>query len=311
MDWSALPPLSMIRAFEAAARTGGFSAAGRELNVTHAAVAQQVRALEARLGLRLMRREGRGVVLTPEGQRLAQGLGRGLETMRHALGEAARDAAGRPVRLTLTPKFSAYWLMPRLARFRAAHPDIELLVSPTPELVDLATGAFDLAIRFGQGGWPVAEAELLVPSAHVVVATPALLERHPVHEPADLLDIPWVQETETDEWFTWLTAHGVTPRPKHDVLHLPGYMALAAMRSGEGAGLTARNFVQAEIEAGSLVALFDEPGAPETGYWLIQAPHPGGTPRQTLRAVVEWLRAEAAAERAGTGMLDAAPQNGR
>ncbi|MEO1317027.1 MAG: LysR substrate-binding domain-containing protein [Pseudomonadota bacterium] len=307
MDWSALPPLSMLRAFEAAARQGGFSAAGRELNVTHAAVAQQVRALEARLGLRLMTRAGRGLVLTAEGQRLADGLGRGLETMRHTLGEAERDAAGRPVRLTLTPKFSAYWLMPRLARFRAAHPDIELLVSPTPELVDLTTGSFDIAIRFGQGGWPGLEAELLVPSAHVVVATPALLDRHPVGVPEDLLDVPWVQETETDEWFTWLTAHGVAPRAKHDILHLPGYMALAAMRSGEGVGLTARNFVQAEIEAGSLVALFDEPGSPETGYWLIQAPHPGGTPRRTLASVIAWLRAEATAE---AEALDASPQTG-
>ncbi|MEM7500142.1 MAG: LysR substrate-binding domain-containing protein [Pseudomonadota bacterium] len=304
MDWAALPPLTMLRAFEAAARNGGFSAAGRELNVTHAAIAQQVRALEGRLGLRLMRREGRGVALTLEGRRLADGLGRGLETMRHALGEAARDAVSRPVRLSLTPKFSAYWLMPRLGRFRAQHPDIELLVSPTPELVDLSTGAFDLAIRFGQGGWPGLSPELLVPSAHVVVATPGLLARHRVDAPADLLDMPWVQETETDEWFTWLTAHGVTPRPKRDILHLPGYMALAAMRSGEGVGLTARNFVQDEIDAGSLVALFDEPGKPETGYWLLQAPHPGGTPRRTLHAVVEWLRAEAAEA------LDAAPQNG-
>ncbi|MEM7499427.1 MAG: LysR substrate-binding domain-containing protein [Pseudomonadota bacterium] len=293
MDWSALPPLTMLRAFEAAARTGGFSAAGRELNVTHAAIAQQVRGLEARLDVTLMRRDGRRLILTDEGRRLAEGLGRGLDIMRLAIEETGRAAAERPVRLTLTPKFSAYWLMPRLGSFRAAHPDIELLVSPTPEIVDMSDGRFDLAIRFGDGTWPEVESELLVASAHAVVATRELLERYPVETPNDLLRMPWVQENETQEWYTWLRAHDVAPGSKHDILHLPGYMALEAIRSGEGVGLTARIFVQEDIASGRLVSLFDDPDAPGTGYWLIRAASASEHPRPTVRAVVDWLRSEA------------------
>jgi LysR family glycine cleavage system transcriptional activator len=295
MDWSRMPPLSMLRAFEAAARTGGFTAAGRELNVTHAAVAQQVRGLEARLGVTLMRREGRGLALTVEGRRLAEGLGEGLGIMRRAVAEVAGQDDG-PVRVTLTPSFSAHWLMPRVARFREAHPEVELLFSPSAEVVDLARGEFDLGIRFGAGGWPGLEDRLLVSSALVVVAAPSLLARHRVAEPADLARLPWVQETGTDEWRSWLGAHGVEVGDKRDVLHLPGFHALAALREGQGVGLTARVFVEEDVAAGRLVALFeDEPGRARTGYHLVRR---RGAMRPSVAAFVRWLVREAGAEAA-------------
>jgi LysR family glycine cleavage system transcriptional activator len=177
MDWSEIPPLSMLRAFEAAARGGGFSAAGRELNVTHAAVAQQVRGLERRLGVALMRREGRGLSLTPEGRRLAEGLGAGFETMRGALEALAAEAADRPVRATLTPSFASNWLMPRLGGFRARHPEVELLLNPSSEVVDLRRGDYDVGVRFGKGVWPGLETEKLASTSIALVATPALLAR--------------------------------------------------------------------------------------------------------------------------------------
>jgi LysR family glycine cleavage system transcriptional activator len=287
-----MPPLSMLRAFEAAARTGGFTAAGRELNVTHAAVAQHVRGLEARLGIALMRREGRGLVLTVEGRRLAEGLGDGLETMRRAVAEVAGADDG-PVRVTLTPSFSAHWLMPRVAAFREAHPEVELLFSPSAEVVDLARGEFDLAVRFGAGGWPGLEETLLLTSALVVVASPGLLARHPVAEPADLARLPWVQETGTDEWRSWLAAHGVEVGDKRDVLHLPGFHALAALREGQGVGLTARMFVEQDLAEGRLVALFeDEPARKRTGYFLVRR---RGAMRPSVAAFARWLGREAEA----------------
>ncbi|MGF1552428.1 MAG: LysR substrate-binding domain-containing protein [Paracoccaceae bacterium] len=294
MDRTRLPPLSMLRAFEAAARAGGFTAAGRELNVTHAAVAQQVRGLEARLGVALMRREGRGLALTIEGRRLAEGLGEGLDAMRRAVEEIAAAGEAQPVRVTTTPKFSAYWLMPRIARFRVAHPEVELMFSPSAGLVDMTRGEFDLAIRFGIGEWPGAETSLLVPSAHVVVATPGLLDGRGIERPADLLRLPWVQETETQEWHSWLAAKGVSAAGKHDVIHLPGYMALQAIREGQGVGLTARVFVEADLAAGRLVALFDDAAQPAaTGYHLVRRP---GPMRPAVAAFARWLRREAEAE---------------
>ncbi|MEM9782322.1 MAG: LysR substrate-binding domain-containing protein [Pseudomonadota bacterium] len=287
MSLSPLPPLTMLRAFEAAVRLGGFSAAGRELNVTHAAVAQQVRALEARLGIALMHRGGRGMAATPSGERLALGLARGLDAMRRAVETVEAEAAEQPVRVTLTPAFSAHWLLPRVGGFRASHPGIELLLSPSVDVVDLTEGGFDLAIRFGTGQWRDHDVRLLIASAHAVVATPALLARHPVEAPEDLLALPWVQEIGTEEWAVWLAARGVETAGKRDILHLPGFMAVAAMRAGEGVGLTARTFVEQDIAEGRLVALFDQHGPVRTGYHLVRPP---GPLRPAVAAFIGWLQ---------------------
>lgn len=293
MNWSEMPPLSMLRAFEAAARCGGFSAAGRELNVTHAAIAQQVRGLEERLGITLMRREGRGLDLTPEGLRLATRLGGGMETLRSALAELIDETSDRPVRVTLTPCFLASWLMPRLSGFRERFPDIELMLNPSPELVDLKSSEHDLAIRFGTGPWPGLPSEPLVTSPVVVVIAPKLRARRELEGPCDLLHLPWVQETGTDEWRVWLKAHGVVVKEKKDILHLPGALALDAIRRGDGVGMTARIFVEDDLDQGRLVALFDEPNeAVPTAYHLVSRP---GRLRPQVAQVAAWLREEARA----------------
>jgi LysR family glycine cleavage system transcriptional activator len=288
MDWSALPPLSTLRAFEAAARLGGFSAAARELNVTQAAVGQQVRGLEARLGVALMRREGRGLVLTPEGRRLAEGLTAGLETIRGALAAFIAGAAEGPVRVTLTPSFAAAWLTPRLGAFRQAHPGVELMLNPTTEVVDLVRSDYDLAIRYGAGSWPGVDAEPLLASPLVVAATPALLAGRRIERPADLLALPWVQEPDDDEWSVWLARHGVDARGKRDILHLPAPFAIQAIRDGQGAGMATRVYVGEDLKAGRLVALFD-PGdaAAPAAYHLVRR---RGALRPGADAFSRWLR---------------------
>lgn len=296
ISWNALPPLTMLRAFEAAARTGGFTAAGRELNVTHAAVAQQVRGLEERLGTRLMRREGRGLALTPDGRRLSERLSTSFEMVRAAVAEIEANAADRPVRVTLTTSFSSFWLMPRIGAFRERNPDVQLLFSPASEVVDLERGDFDLAIRFGSGDWLGLEAEPLVISSHVVVATPGLLERHPVTTPADLMHLPWVQENGTDEWRVWLASHRVEAGPKRDVHHMPGYMALGVLREGQGVGLVARVSVAPDLAEGRLVALFETGDDGRTGYHLVRRP---GAMRPSVATFVSWLRQEAGTEASG------------
>lgn len=291
MQWSDLPPLSMIRAFEAAARLRGFSAAGRELNVTQAAIGQQVRGLERRLGVALMRRQGRGVTLTVEGRRLADGLGEGLAAIRTALGEVIDLAADRPVRVTMTTHFAASWLSPRLGAFRARHPGVELLLNPTGDLIDLARSDFDLAIRYGVGPWPGLAAERLMVSPKVVVAAPSLVAGRRIDHAADLLSLPWVQELGVDEWRVWLAQHDVDPGAKRDIYHMPGHMAFEALRSGQGVGLTARMLVEEDLSAGRLIALFeDPPGETAAGYVLLSRP---GPMRADLAAFVNWLRAEA------------------
>jgi len=295
MDWSGLPPLTMLRAFEAAARHGGFSAAGRELNVTHAAVGQQVRALEERLGVVLMRREGRGLALTPEGERLAATLREALDLIHEGVGALLAAAAHRPVQVTTTIRFASSWLASRLGAFRAEHPEIELMLNPSIQVVDLARSEFDLAIRWGAGSWEGLVAEPLLVSPMIVVGTPALLGTDPIDTPADLLRFPWVQEIGVEEWRVWLAERGVAMGAKRDIHHLPGHMAVEAMRAGEGIGFTARSLVEADLGAGRLVALFDTSDSANVGYHLVRRP---GRMRPSAAAFADWLRREAQTDRA-------------
>lgn len=290
MDWTRLPPLSALRAFEAAARHESFSAAGREMNVTHAAIAQQVRKLEADLGVQLLRREGRGLRLTAPGATLAEGLGAGFSRIRDAVAEIAAAAGDRPLRVTMTPNFAVSWMLPRIGAFRAENPDIELMLNPTAQMVDLTAEDYDLAIRYGRGNWPGLDVEPLVSSNFVVVAAPELLVDRPVVSPADLLRLPWLTEFGTDEMSSWLRSHGVEVSPdKHDVTHMPGYMLAPALRAGQGAACTSRVFVEEDIAAGGLVVLFEDEDD-STGYHIVRRP---GPMRPAVKRLVQWLRREA------------------
>lgn len=297
MDHSGLPTLSTLRAFEAAARHASFSAAGRELNVTHAAISQQVRRLEAELGLPLIRRAGRGLALTPGGAELGRRLSEGLGVMRAAVAAAMQGEAQRPLQVTMTPIFAVSWMMPRIGQFRVEHPGIELMLNPTPWMVDIDLTGYDLAIRYGSGDWPGLECEPFVPTNFVVVATPDLVAGRRIREPADLRDLPWVQEFGTDELALWLRRRGVTVEGKTDVAHLPGYMLQAALRRGDGVGCTTRVFVEEDIAAGTLVVLFEDAGDMGTGYHLVR---PRGEIRPPLAKLIAWLKREAAAT-AGNG----------
>ncbi len=284
-----MPPLSALRAFEAAARHGSLSAAARELNVTHPAIAQQVKRLEAWFGLSLLVRAGRGVEPTEAGARLVVGLSEGFGAIRRAVETLTED--DRPLNITLTPTFAAYWLMPRLGAFRAAHPDIPLTLDPTSQTVDLRRDGHDIGIRFGKGEWPELEATPLLPSDFVVAAAPALLAGHAIETPADLLGLPWVQEVGTDELRVWMADQGVEDAAPHNVVRAPGNLMLDAIRRGEAIGITGRAWLSHDIAEGALVTLFDREQSPDLGYWIVTAP---GLLRPAAKTFIRWLKSEAA-----------------
>jgi LysR family glycine cleavage system transcriptional activator len=289
MNWSRLPPLAALRALAAFAETGSFSRAAAMLNVTHAAVSQQIRGLEERLGHALVRRDGRGAALTLEGERLGRALERGFSTIAQAIEELTGGDPARPVQATMTPLFAANWLMPRLFDFRRRHPGIELMLNPTVAVVPLAPGGVELAIRFGEGGWPGVEAELLVPVSMVIVAAPELIGDRRIDGVEDLLDLPWFQEFGFDEIGSWLARQGSTlPRPAR-VTHLPGPLVLEAARGGGGVCAVARGYVEADIAAGRLRVLFEEE-RPGWGYYAVTRP---GVQRPALRTFLGWLRRQA------------------
>jgi len=295
MSLPGLPPLSQLRAFEAAARHLSFSAAGREMNVTHVAVSQQVRRLEEYLGTALILRNGRRLELTPDGSWLARHLIDSFDGIRAALAQFGATAEQRPLRVTLTPMFAADWLMPRLAEFRAAHPEIELMLNPSPERTDLRRENYDLAIRYGLGDWPGLEVEPFIPSGFVVVAAPGLVDPERIRDPADLARLPWVLQHGTDEFDVWLAAHGVQVEDKHDVTHLPGYMLLSAVHQGQGIALSSRVLVEADLRTGRLVSLFEEEGygGQHAGYYLVRSP---GPMRTAAKHFIRWLKRAARSE---------------
>lgn len=286
-----LPSLTSLRAFEAAARLGGFSAAARELNVTHAAVAQQVRGLEAVLGVTLLERSGRGLALTPEGERLASALREGFETIAAAVEDVRAGGDGRPLRVTLTPAFASQWLMPRLGRFWARHPDIPLSLHPDRQVVDLARTRMDLAIRFGGGHWPGVEVEMLVPAAYTIVAAPALLGDRTALPPEEMGAMPWIFEEGADEEQAWLRRIGLDPATLQATPMPTEELALSAARAGYGLYVGLSALLGDDLDSGRLRAVH-EAADPRFGYWMVRRPTP---PRPALRQFMRWLRAEARA----------------
>lgn len=286
IDWRSFPSLAALRAFEAAASHGSFSGAARALNVTHAAVAQQVRALEADLGLELMFRDGRGLALTPEGARLAQALGEGFKVMEMVVSDLRAVTPGAPLRITLTPAFAQQWLMPRLGRFWAAHPEIALSLHPDKRVTDLRREGLDLGIRFGKGHWPGVESEFLTAAPYVIVAAPALLEgrRSPSHEEMSGMD--WVVEGDWPEEKAWLESHGFHP-DQMNVTEMPNEeLALSAARQGLGLYVEAAALVETDLAQGTLVkvgSIRDESMA----YYMVTRP---GPKRPELRLFMNWLK---------------------
>jgi LysR family transcriptional regulator, glycine cleavage system transcriptional activator len=288
MNWLSMPSLSALRAFSALAQAGSFTKAGEALNVSHAAISQQVRALEERLGVALIQRDRRGT-LTPEGERLAVALHGAFDSIERAIEEVTGSDAWRPLQVTTTSAFAISWLMPRLSEFRLEHPQVDLSVNPSAEVIDLAPGGFDVAIRFGRGPWRGLDSELLIPTSMVLVAAPALLAGRHITEPRDVLGLPWLQELGTSEMTNWMRDHGIVALRGDSLTHLPGHLVLEAVRNGDGVSLSTRVNVERDIEAGRLSVLFEE-DHPGLGYHIVTRP---GVMRPPLRAFVAWLRRHA------------------
>jgi len=285
IDWLTLPPLSALRAFAVLAETGSVVAAGHRLNVSHAAVSQQLKTLEAHMGLPLVDRSGRTMRMTRDGEQLAEALTTGFGAIARTVEALTGADADRPLQISTTQLFATTWLMPRLLDFQARHPGIDLMVNPSAEICDPEPGGIDLGLRFGDGHWPGLDAEMLVPTDIVITAAPSLVGDCDIREPADLLAFPWLQELGTNESQDWLRKHGVTEGRVKSVTHVPGNLMLDGARAGQGVISTAMSSVEEDVRAGRLRVLFRDKG--ETGYHIVTRP---GILRPPAKAFVNWLR---------------------
>lgn len=251
-----LPPLTTLRAFEAAARLGSFSRAAEEISVTHSAVSHQVRALERSLGTALFKRNGRRVSLTEPGQQLAKRVGAALRDIADAAQLVRRRDRGRVLTITTLPSFAARWLMPRLGRFMEQHPEIDVNLHTSIALVDLERDEVDLAIRFGSGNWPGLEAQKFMDDELFPVASPTFNRGRLPARPAELAKFR-LMRSDDEFWAPWFQAAGVKlPEPQSTVFS-DSAMLLQAAVAGSGIALSRRSIAEDDLRAKRLVRLFD------------------------------------------------------
>ena len=290
-----LPPLSAVRAFEAAARTENFTAAAAELGLTQAAVSYQVKALEERLGAPLFVRERGRARLTPLGQRLLPTLSQAFDSIEAAFAShTAEDQSLLTV--TTTHTFANTGLAWTLGAFQMEHPDLAVRMTTSNDIVDLRSGEADVAIRAGQAGWPGLEAHKLMESDFTPMASPecvAKFERELGRklEPADLPGLPLIGPQ--DEWWTrWFSDAGVpleSHRPRGGIrLDSQANEGHAAM-AGQGFALLTPFLWRGDVAAGRLVQPFDLVSTAGYAYWLAYPPERRMVPK--VKRFREWLLA--------------------
>jgi len=292
MNWFDMPPLAALRAFSAFAESGNVVQAGAALNVSHAAISQQLRALEKYFDTALLDRSGRTMVLTEEGAHLARALSLGFGAIGSAVDDLLRQKRARPLHISTTAAFAAGWLMPRLSAFRASNPDIDLMIDASPTFADLTPGGVDLAIRYGHGDWPGLTCEKLFDAPLAIVAAPDLIGNRRITEPAELLDLPWLEETGRTEATSWLRSQGVTDQISGAFIQVPGNLYLSGVRAGQGVAVTVRAFVEREIAQGDLIEVFADSGA--GGYHIVTR---SGVQAPRVKTLIRWLKQEARAMR--------------
>ena len=285
-----LPPLSSLRAFEAAARLESFSRAADEIHVTHGAVSHQVKALEEFLDATLFRRASRRVVLTDDGRFFAERVRSALNQIGEAAGSLKRRKQPNRLTISVLPSFASRWLMPRIGRFMALHPDLEVQVEATASLSDFARDNVDVAIRFGRGPWPGVHAERFMDDAYLMVCSPKLNRGHLPKRPQDLARFPLLR-TLREEWDQWCKAAGIDlPPPTGGVEFDDAAMMLHQVVEGHGVSLARRSIAEGDIARGTLVQLFDITVPSQNSYYLVWPENI--TPSDKILAFREWLLKE-------------------
>jgi len=303
-----LPPLNALKSFEAAARHESFTRAAEELCVTQGAVSQQVKALEAELGLVLFHRERQRLAITPAGRDYLAVIRDALDRIAAGTERLRRARNTGALTVSTSPDFAAKWLVHRLGRFHDAHPDIDLRIAAAARHVDFARDDVDVAIRHGDGDWLGLNVVRLCEETLFPVCSPRLAAKAArTGGPVGLLKRPLLHLDDQDAWARWHEAAGLRPDPtaRGPVLNSAGMLVDAAV-DGLGVALARTTLAAWDLVHGRLVRPF-EVGLPLTrGYWIVC---PGSTAMSPkIAAFRDWMLAEAAddlrrLQALGTGTL--------
>lgn len=291
-----LPPLSAVRAFEAAARLLSFTRAGEELGMTQAAVSYQIRLLEERIGEPLFHRRPRQVKLTEAGARLAPHIWEAFDRMRLAFDDLARDTGGT-LDINAVPTFAIHWLGAHIGRFQLDNPDLAIRIRPVNEVIDFASDGADVAIRAGKGGWPGLRCHKLLEAAYTPMLSPAVAESiGGVKQPADLMKLP-ILDPDDEWWGHWLGKMSLETdwlKEKRSSRMGAQVMVGAAAIAGAGAALLTPAFYERELATGALIQPFDVLGYSGDAYWLVYPEARRNAPK--IRRFRDWILAECGME---------------
>jgi len=287
-----LPPLSALRAFEAAARHGSFRQAALELAVTPAAVSHQIRGLEAHIGLALFERRTRQVALTDAGARLYPVLRDGFDAFAEVLERLTRRRSRARVAISATLAFTARWLVPRVTAFRALHPHIDLQFHATDDVVDLDAAGVDIAIRYGAGPYPGFSVSPLFADRFAPVFNPMLK----IEAMADLVQRPLIhfqwrrRHPDNPTWSRWFAQAGLPePTEPPQLRFSEESHAIQAAVAGQGVALVSLALVRDELSSGHLVRPF---GPSIAGFRHHLLTREGESGAATM-ATAQWLLSEA------------------
>ncbi len=291
-----LPPLTALRAFEAAARHMSFAEAAEELGVTPAALSFQIKSLEAHLGAPLFHRLNRAVVLTDAGRALVPGTSEGFTALRQGWQAARRVQDTGRLTVTAGPAFTAKWLAPRLFSFAEAHPDIELRFIASLRLLDFIRDEVDVAIRLGVAADPDLFSEVLYEGFVTPMMHPSIAAR--ISEPADLLGEKLIHDDSLDfmaqppGWAAWFAAAGVSHGALRGTHFSQADHGIDMALNGAGVVMGRSSITTGALRDGALVAPFNLAITVAAHYRIVCLP--GTETRPAIARFREWAHAEVA-----------------
>ncbi len=291
-----LPPTASLRALEAAARHLSYTRAAEELFITQSAVSHQIRHAEEIWKVRLFKRQGRRLILTPEGQELAPLIRNFLNHLETTLRDLKEEKDAESLKVSLLPSFALKWLVPRLGGFSGQHPELDVWISSSDEMIDFKSSDVDVAIRLGYGNWPELYSLELLREHVFPVCSPQFLDRMETPETAeDLLRYPLLYRHSWDicpRWRDWFRDAGIQVKslPKGTRFQDTS-MAVQAALDGQGIALARSAHVADDLAAGRLMKLLNVHSPSAVAYYIVCQRGRENLP--ITAAFIEWVLAEA------------------
>lgn len=294
-----LPPLNALRIFEVAARTGSYAEAGAELGLTHGAVSRQIAALESWLGQRLFMKDGRRMVATPMARVFAAEVGLSFDRLAVAAQACGRPDARRILRVSAPTSFAMRWLIPRLNRYHADHPHVEVAVTTVSTVLEELRGGVDVAIRRGVARdhvWPQHRVVPVLDDVDTLIMSPALFAQRPILKPADIEGHTLLaSETRAGDWANWLEAAGLehlAGQPRQTFDHF--FVTRQAVEDGLGIGIGPLPMLEIDVASGRLMTPLPDIRVPRTGYVALipRRADAGKLAGNLVAGFVDWLVGE-------------------